>query len=320
MNDERTALLEKIQLLPEQVAELVSGLSDEQMTTPFIEGEWTVAQNVHHLCDSHMHSYIRCKLIFTEDNPTLKPYDQEVWAALPDAMEADVWGSLGLLAGLHSRWTTFWQNLAEEDWARAGYHPESGVVTLLDQLKLYAWHGEAHLRQIANTLAAQPWETLDHNLSKPRLLAMALSSRRYFGDLWADLAEAQCLEPGLEADWSLKDVIAHVVSWESWMCANLATAVAGDIPVTPQSDDDVNRMNAEFTAANSAKSLAQVLAEFAANEEKISKAITAVPAEALLQPDYFPWRNGLPLSWMVGGNTFGHYREHAEFIVAKFKK
>lgn len=314
MRDERIAMIEKIQRLPEQVAALVDGLSDEQMSTHFIEGEWTVAQNVHHLCDSHMHSYIRCKRMLTEDNPTLQPYDQEVWAALPDASGADVAASLNLLAGLHGRWVTFWRSLAEADWARTAFHPESGAITLADQLRLYAAHGEAHLRQIGNTLAAQPWEKLDENLSKTRLLAMALSSRRYFAEQWAGLSEPQFLDPGVEAGWSLKDIIAHVVSWESWMCENLETAVAGGIPVIPQSEADVDRMNAAFTAENNAKSLAQVLAEFAENEEKIDRAITAVPEEALLQRDYFTWRQGNPLTWMVGGNTFGHYREHAASI------
>lgn len=155
MSDERETLIKKIQQLPEQVAELVAGLSDEQMMTPLIEQEWTVAQNVHHLCDSHMNSYIRCKLILTEDNPPLKSYDQDLWAALPDASGADVSMSLASLAGLHKRWVMFWQTLPEEAWSRTGLHPESGLVTLEDQLCLYADHGEAHLRQISNVLSAQ---------------------------------------------------------------------------------------------------------------------------------------------------------------------
>ena len=155
MRDERKLLIEKVQQLPEQVAQLVAGLSDAQMTTHFIEREWTVAQNVHHLCDSHMNSYIRCKLILTEDNPPLKPYDQDVWAALPDASGADVSMSLASLAGLHKRWVMFWQTLPEEAWSRTGLHPESGSVTLADQLRLYADHGEAHLRQISDVLSAQ---------------------------------------------------------------------------------------------------------------------------------------------------------------------
>lgn len=152
--NERTMRIEQIRQLPEQVAALVGKLTPEQCTAVTIPGEWSVAQNVHHLVDSHMNSYIRCKLIVTEENPTLKPYDQDVWAALPDAKEADVRVSLGLLQSLHTRWATFFAALPEAAWARTGYHPENGTVTLDDQLRTYAAHGLGHLDQIQRTLAA----------------------------------------------------------------------------------------------------------------------------------------------------------------------
>jgi len=151
----RAFLIDKIRRLPEQIAGLVDGLTDAQLTGHFLAGEWSVAQNVHHLADSHMNNYIRCKLIATEDHPPLKPYDQEVWAEMADASDADVEVSLALLTALHSRWVVFWENLPGDAWSRTGFHPESGSVTLDDQLQLYAAHGEAHIDQITWTLAAQ---------------------------------------------------------------------------------------------------------------------------------------------------------------------
>lgn len=102
-----------------------------------------------------MNSYIRCKLIATEDNPPLKPYDQDRWATFADAQGADVAVSLALLKSLHARWVVFWEHLPEEAWERAGFHPDHGAVTLADQLRLYAAHGEGHIDQITRTLAAQ---------------------------------------------------------------------------------------------------------------------------------------------------------------------
>ncbi len=152
---ERQWFIDKIQQLPAQIEALVDGLSAQQLTTHFLPGEWTVAQNVHHLADSHMNSYIRCKLILTEDQPTLKPYAQDDWAALPDAQGAEIGPSLSLLKQLHTRWVIFWQQLPADAWSRTGFHPANGTVTLDDQLRGYAAHGEAHLDQITRTLAAQ---------------------------------------------------------------------------------------------------------------------------------------------------------------------
>ena len=151
---ERTALIAKIAALPNQIAELVSNLSSTELTAHYLTDEWTVAQNVHHLADSHMNSYIRCKLIMTEENPTLRPYDQDAWAQLADGSAADISDSLAMLHHLHTRWVDFWRNLDEADWSRTGYHPESGPVTLATQLQSYADHGEAHVEQITQTLAA----------------------------------------------------------------------------------------------------------------------------------------------------------------------
>ncbi|HRW10582.1 MAG TPA: DinB family protein [Caldilineaceae bacterium] len=152
---DRAVRIDQIRRLPQQIADLVAGLSAEQLTTHYLAGEWTVAQNVHHLVDSHMNSYIRCKLIATEENPTLKPYDQDQWAEFVDAQAADVSGSLVMLAQLHHRWVRFWETLPDEAWSRTGFHPENGTVTLDTQLISYAEHGEAHIDQITRTLAAQ---------------------------------------------------------------------------------------------------------------------------------------------------------------------
>jgi len=152
---ERQQSIDKIRRLPGQIAELVSGLSEAQLTTHFLAGEWTMAQNVHHLADSHMNSYIRCKLILTEENPPLKPYDQDAWANLPDAQSADLSASLTLLTQLHARWVTFWENLPEAAWSRVGFHPDNGPMTLADIVRGYAAHGEAHIDQITRTLAAE---------------------------------------------------------------------------------------------------------------------------------------------------------------------
>ena len=121
------ALIERLERLPVQVDHLVTGLTPARLTTHFLPQEWTVAQNVHHLADSHMNAYLRCKLILTEENPTLKPYDQDAWAALPDASEALLSTSLSLLQGLHTRWVHFFRTLGDNDWARTGYHPVNGL-------------------------------------------------------------------------------------------------------------------------------------------------------------------------------------------------
>lgn len=151
---ERQDCIDRIRRLPDLLETLVAPLTPAQLTAVTLVGEWTVAQNVHHLADSHMNAYIRVRLILTEDRPPLKPYKQDNWAALPDASSADLQDSLLLLRGLHARWTALFESLSEAQWMRRGIHAENGEVTVESILSSYANHGEAHLDQIQRTLAA----------------------------------------------------------------------------------------------------------------------------------------------------------------------
>ncbi len=149
----REQLIEKIELLPAELRRLVAGATSQQLDRPYRPGGWTSRQVIHHLADSHMHGYIRCRFILLENDPPLKPYNQDSWAALPDASTDPVEPSLSILDGLHARWAAFFRSLPEDAWSRKGYHPEYGAVVLERLLETYAAHGEKHLNHIRAGLA-----------------------------------------------------------------------------------------------------------------------------------------------------------------------
>ncbi|MEJ7711110.1 MAG: DinB family protein [Pyrinomonadaceae bacterium] len=74
--------IEDIAAVPVRLSEVVSKLSDEQLDTPYRPGGWSVRQVVHHLADSHMNAYVRWRLALTETEPTIKPYEEALWAEL----------------------------------------------------------------------------------------------------------------------------------------------------------------------------------------------------------------------------------------------
>jgi len=99
----RKAAIDEIAAVPAKIRAAVGGLSDAQLDTPYREGGWTVRQVVHHVADSHINAYIRLRLALTENEPTIKPYEESVWAKLEDAAHAPVEVSLKLSAPLHHR-------------------------------------------------------------------------------------------------------------------------------------------------------------------------------------------------------------------------
>src|SRR5262247_753484 len=80
--EQRQRLVDQIAEMPARLRAAVEGLSPQQLDTPYRPGGWTVRQVVHHLPDSHLNSYIRFRLALTEDEPTIRPYDENRWAML----------------------------------------------------------------------------------------------------------------------------------------------------------------------------------------------------------------------------------------------
>jgi hypothetical protein len=142
---------------PAQFRAAVDGWSDGQLDTPYREGGWTVRQLLHHVPESHMNSYIRFKLALTEQQPTIKPYDEAAWANLPDATTGPVEPSLRLLENLHERWVLLLRSLTDAQWKRTFNHPESGILRLDVTALLYAWHSEHHLAHITNLAQRMGW-------------------------------------------------------------------------------------------------------------------------------------------------------------------
>jgi uncharacterized damage-inducible protein DinB len=144
----RTAWIRQIAELPSALAAATNGLSAAQLETPYRPGGWTVREVVHHVADSHLNAYTRFKLALTEDNPTIKPYDEGAWATLPDTRQTPVGVSLTLLEALHTRWVAVLEAMKQEDFARPLVHPVNGSMTLDRLLQLYAWHGRHHTAHV----------------------------------------------------------------------------------------------------------------------------------------------------------------------------
>jgi hypothetical protein len=154
--DQRTALIARIAESPSVLRRAVEGLSDEQLDTPYRDGGWTCRQVIHHVADSHMNGYLRFRWVASEENTTIKTYDQDVWAKLPD-MTLPVEPSLQIVEALHKRWTKFLSALPDNAWTRKAHHPEHGEITMDNLLDIYGNHGHNHAKQITDLRARKGW-------------------------------------------------------------------------------------------------------------------------------------------------------------------
>jgi uncharacterized damage-inducible protein DinB len=147
-----------IQYLPQHIENAIANLDADQLQTPYRPDGWTVHQVVHHLADSHMNSFTRFKLALTEENPTIKPYDEVAWANLPDVMDVPINISITLLHALHNRWVVLLHNLKPADFDKKIIHPESKrEMSIWFLLGLYAWHCKHHTAHITALRDRMKW-------------------------------------------------------------------------------------------------------------------------------------------------------------------
>lgn len=155
---QRREWLLDIRFLPQSLERSVLNLDEFQLNTSYREGGWSIRQIVHHLADSHMNAFIRCKLALTEDKPVIKPYDQDAWAEMKDANDLPINISITLLHALHLRWHELFSNLTETEWNRSIMHPEYNVeMSLWFILGKYAWHSKHHVAQITALRDRMNW-------------------------------------------------------------------------------------------------------------------------------------------------------------------
>ncbi len=159
-DERRRQWIEEIATTPAALRSSVAGLTPVQIDTPYRPGGWTVRQVVHHLPDSHLNAYIRFKLALTEDEPTIKPYDESRWAELADTRTVSPDVSLTLLDSLHERWVALLRSMTPTEYRRTFTHPEHGRALTLDEvLAMYAWHGRHHVAHITSLREREGWAT-----------------------------------------------------------------------------------------------------------------------------------------------------------------
>jgi hypothetical protein len=154
---ERRTAIDDIAAVPAKLRAAVHGLNESQLETPYRPDGWTVRQVVHHVPESHLNAYTRFKLALTEDNPTIKPYNEDAWAKTADVRSTPIETSLVLLESLHDRWVRLLESVSAAEFDRTLNHPENGVMSLHQMLALYQWHGKHHVAHVTSLRERNGW-------------------------------------------------------------------------------------------------------------------------------------------------------------------
>jgi len=154
------------------------------------------------------------------------------------------------------------------------------------------------------------------NITKRTLLEFIRNEHRLLELTLARLTHTQMLVPGVEGEWSVKDILAHISTWERRMISWTGSLLHGEVPAIPL-PWDVDRMNTETYAQFRDKPLADVLEEFRQSYWD-SLALVESLVEERLQTNYVDtWPMGR-LWTGIAANMNWHYKEHREHIQSWF--
>jgi hypothetical protein len=143
----------EIAAFPAKLRARLAGVHEADLEKRYRPGGWTVRQLVYHLADSHTHIYVRFKWTLTEDAPTIKAYQEDRWAELPD-YRGPVELALRGVESIHERWVALMRTMGDDDFRKAFLHPETGShMALFDRVANYAWHGRHHLAHVDSALS-----------------------------------------------------------------------------------------------------------------------------------------------------------------------
>jgi len=142
-----------IEAFPSKIKSLTQSLSIEELNWIYRPKGWSIKQVVHHCADSHMNSLIRFKLALTEDVPDIKPYEEQLWAELADGNSNDISPSLQIIEGVHARWVLLLKSFGTKELKKQFFHPGNmKIVSLEENIGVYAWHCNHHLAHIEQAL------------------------------------------------------------------------------------------------------------------------------------------------------------------------
>jgi hypothetical protein len=157
----------------------------------------------------------------------------------------------------------------------------------------------------------------DH-LTIQQLLEMMCTVRSNWEALLAEVGEARLTEPGVEGDWSLKDIIAHITYYETWAADNVMAFRRGEQqPHSEYKGLELDERNARIYEHIRAKSLSQVLQDSRASFQRSLEAVQGLRDEDLYDPAFTRVPDA---DWtvfdLVEGDTFEHYSDHIKSVRA----
>lgn len=154
------------------------------------------------------------------------------------------------------------------------------------------------------------------------LINVIKNERSHLESLIANLSESELIEPGVEGDWSIKDLMAHIAAWEKLAHDRIHATLTGEPLTYPviQGDEFIDSFNLDAYTENKDMLLKEVTADFQKSYDVFLNQIKTLNDEILFKKLPFDWAGDLTAQVVISANTHWHYLEHSETILKWMQK
>ena len=153
--------------------------------------------------------------------------------------------------------------------------------------------------------------------SKADLMESTYRQRELLEKKVEGMSSAELVYPGSMGEWSVKDILQHLVDWEQRWISWYEAGKRGESVVTPETGYNWRQMgllNEHYRLKCIDRPLEDVLADFHASYKQIMDVIEQIPEEEMLAVGIYPWTVKLPLIAWISGNTCEHYEWAIQMI------
>jgi hypothetical protein len=144
-------------------------------------------------------------------------------------------------------------------------------------------------------------------MDKQQLITKLDTAWAAFQASYAGLPDSIMTQPGAAGDWSVKDLLAHITTWEQEALKHLPVILAGNRPPRYSTQfGGLDAFNALVSEQKRGLSLAEVRRELADTHRRLVAYVQSAPEDQFTKPT--PFRHRLRLE------TYSHYNLHARMI------
>ncbi len=152
---------------------------------------------------------------------------------------------------------------------------------------------------------------------KSDLIESIYAERQKLETKIAGMTAAELVYPSSMGEWSVKDILQHLVDWEQRFISWYEAGKRGEEVTTPETGYNwrqMGQLNEIYRQKNKDRSLDAVMADFHASYKHILHVVQGIPEEEILGMGVYHWTRKLPLSAWIAGNTCEHYSWAAQMI------